>query len=183
MRKLLLMGLCGLFLSACRPAQPTPPATGIPTLPLPTLTPLPLATPTGSAPTLPPTDVPLALTPTPEPPCVNELMFVADVTVPDGAQFLPGQTLNKKWSVTNSGTCAWGPDYRLVLIEGNALGAATELALYPAKPGGAVSLEIPMTAPLEAGIYTGKWRARDPQGQLFGDAVYIKIEVIPLPTP
>ena len=98
-------------------------------------------------------------------------------------QLLPGQGLVKKWSVKNTGTCDWGPSYRLVLISGDSLGAASELALYPAKAGITVAWEIPMVAPQSPGAYTGKWQARDPAGNPFGAVVFIKIEVIPLPTP
>jgi hypothetical protein len=112
---------------------------------------------------------------------------VSDLTVPDGAQYLPGQTFVKKWSVRNAGTCHWGPGYRLVFVSGEALtgqpgGAAqTEYALYPAKAGTPAVWEIPMRAPDLPGEYTGRWQARDPQGELFGAFVFVEIEVIPLP--
>jgi hypothetical protein len=38
-----------------------------------------------------------------------------------------------------------------------------------------------MAAPLVPGEYVGRWQARDPAGNLFGDVMFIKIEVIPLP--
>jgi hypothetical protein len=129
--------------------------------------------------------IPLPATeaPTPELPCTNDVEFVSDVTAPDGAQYLPGQTFVKKWNVKNAGTCDWGPAYRLVLINGEAMGAPGELALYPARGGRNAILEIPMTAPNAPGQYTGRWRVRDPAGQLFGDFVSVRIEVIPLPAP
>ena len=67
--------------------------------------------------------------------CQYDLLFVADVTVPDGTQFAPGETFDKRWKVQNAGVCAWGPDFRIVLVAGDALAAPTELALYPALPG------------------------------------------------
>ena len=140
-----------------------------------------LASPTISLPepTLPqPTET---SAPTTEAACTNDAKFVDDLTVPDGTHILLGQTFSKKWSVQNSGTCDWGPDYRLVLVSGDALGAPSELALYPAKVGATVAWEIPMTAPLTEGEYTGRWQARDPDGNLFGALVFIKIEVVPLP--
>ena len=121
--------------------------------------------------------------PTPEGPCTNNASFVADITVPDGAQFQPGEPIDKQWRVKNTGTCEWGPDYRLVLVSGNALSARGEAALYPAKPGGEAILELPMVAPQEPGKYTGRWQARDTSGKLFGDRIFITIEVLgPPPT-
>ena len=141
-----------------------------------------LASPTSS----PPTHIPDQPTNTPEPTraaaCTNDAKFIEDLTVPDGTHFLPGQTFNKKWNVQNSGTCAWGPDYRLVLVSGDALNAPSEVALYPAKAGATGAWEIAMTAPFTPGEYTGRWQARDPAGNLFGALVFIKIEVIEMPT-
>src|SRR6185295_16557395 len=79
-----------------------------------------LASPTISLPepTLPqPTET---SAPTTEAACTNDAKFVDDLTVPDGTHILLGQTFSKKWSVQNSGTCDWGPDYRLVLVSGDA---------------------------------------------------------------
>jgi hypothetical protein len=163
----------------------TPTATTAATLPpvTPTTTPRPSQTPT----TLPAT---ATLSPTPtEGPCVNDAAFIEDVTVPDGAQFLPTQTFVKQWRVRNTGTCDWGPGYRLVLVGGEALTAPpgvtpqTEFALYPARAGEEAIWEISMRAPDTPGTYLGRWEARDPQGVLFGALVYVTIEVIPLPAP
>lgn len=175
-----------LTLTACSGNGATP--TSLFPSPLPvtrTFTPAPSDTPLVFAATDTPTPAPPTAfaTLTPQPPCINDSFFNADVTVPDGAQFLPTQTLVKKWSVQNTGTCDWGPDYRLVLVSGDAMGTTGEAALYPAKGGVPAVLEVAMTAPLTPGEYTGRWQARDPQGNLFGAVVFIKIEVIPLPTP
>lgn len=187
----------GVWLAACRPdpgAAPTsvltllPPATGLvmTATPPPTATAArPTPTPTRSAATAAPSATPV-IAATAEP-CLNDVEFLADLTVPDGAQFLPGQTFVKKWSVRNSGTCDWGPGYRLVFLNGDPLTAApgqaaqTEYALYPARADTAAIWEIPMRAPDLPGEYTGRWQARDPQGNYFGGLVFIKIEVIALP--
>jgi hypothetical protein len=118
----------------------------------------------------------------PPEPCVNDARFVRDVTIPDGTQFLPGQLLNKKWSVENTGSCDWGANYRLAFISGDALGAPSEVALYPARAGTPATWEIAMVAPQTPGAYTSRWQARDPAGNPFGAVVFIKITVIPMPT-
>jgi hypothetical protein len=120
-------------------------------------------------------------TASPTPPCADNLVFLNDVTVPDGSQFLPGQPIDKQWSVRNSGNCDWRADYRLVLVSGNALGPRSEAALYPAKAGAEAVLQLPMLAPQAPGQYTGRWQARNPDGKLFGNVIFIKVEVIALP--
>jgi len=140
-------------------------------------TPAPLAPEATAAPLIePPTAA------APEAPCVNDASFIRDVTIPDGTQFLPGQPLLKKWGVQNTGTCNWGPNYRLAFIGGDSLAAASEVALYPARAGSDATWEIPMVAPQAPGAYTSRWQARDPAGNLFGAVVFIKITVIPMPT-
>jgi next-to-BRCA1 protein 1 len=213
MRRAVALACLGLALclSACAPPS-APPAsllTPLPPLPSVTATLAPLipsptaslgartatavisATPPAAAgtPTGTPTGRPgpVRRTATPGPACTNDAEFLADLTVPDGAQFLPGQTFTKKWSVRNTGTCDWGPSYRLVFVSGEALTAApgvpgrTELALYPARAGALAVWEVSMRAPDAPGEYVGRWQARDPQGALFGGVVFIKIEVVPLP--
>jgi hypothetical protein len=189
----LALALC-LALAACSgPATGTPTrAQGFvsPTPPvLPVVTSTPIPSPTDhSTPTLEAaasdtpavslaTDTP---SPTPAGPCTNNARFVADVSVPDGTQFLAGQPFDKQWRVRNTGTCDWGADYRLVLVSGNALGAPSEVALYPAKGGTEAILELSMVAPAEPGAYTGRWQARSPTARLFGDRIFVTINVAPI---
>ena len=141
---------------------------------------LPVTAPPAAEPAATPLVEPPA--PAPEAPCANDARFVRDVTIPDGTQFLPGQLLLKKWSVENAGTCDWGANYRLVFINGDTLGAPSEVALYPARAGTTAIWEIPMVASQTPGAYTSRWQARDPAGNLFGAIVFIKITVIPMPT-
>jgi hypothetical protein len=137
---------------------------------------------------LPPTEAnppaPLAFTPTfqlpgpsPTPACTNALLFGQDVTIPDGTVVAPGSLLDKQWQVQNSGTCNWDNRYRLRLISGEPLGAATEQALFPARSGTQAILQIAFTAPTATGNYYSEWQAFDPLGMPFGDSLTIKISV------
>lgn len=200
-----------LYAAACTTPPTTPaPTSSRPTATRPAATPTELgqgATPTSTtAPsaTPAPTDQPPRATPdaappeitttaatpagivTPTPtggPCTNDVEYIADLTVPDGTVFAPGEPLVKQWSVQNTGTCDWDADYRLVLVSGNALGARSELALYPARAGLEAVIEVAMIAPAEPGNYTGRWQARDPAGNVFGDRIFITIQVLAPATP
>jgi hypothetical protein len=183
----IILGLgVSLLLGAC-----TPVASATPTLDAAANTRVARATatiPPSAAPIIPtitptpplPTVTPL---PTPTPPCENHAQYLHDLTVQDGTQFLPGQRFDKQWAVQNSGSCDWGPDYRLVLIGGDPLGAPNEVALYPAKANTEGLWEIAMIAPQTPGFYESRWKARDPDGNVFGATVFVKIEVIAVPTP
>jgi hypothetical protein len=131
-----------------------------------------------------PMSLPPSLTNTPAPtgtslPCTNDVTFGQDLTVPDGSEVLPGSAIDKQWRVTNSGTCNWDSTYRLKLIFGEALGASTEQALYPARAGTEATLRIVFIAPLEEGTYQSAWQAFGPEGEAFGDSVFMQIIVSP----
>ena len=135
---------------------------------------------TPSIPAITPTETlfpsPLVvLTPTPN--CIDSLVFLDDMTIPDFSIVSPGSTLDKQWLIQNSGSCNWDNRYRLQMIAGDALGAAPEQALFPARAGMQATLRIVFTAPLEAGDYYSEWQAFDAQSIPFGVSFFINIIV------
>ena len=115
--------------------------------------------------------------PTPTPFCTNVLSYIDDLTIPDGTRVPPNSTIDKRWLVENSGSCNWDSRYRLRLVEGEALNAPTEQALYPARGGSQFALRIVFTAPDDQGTYTTTWQAIAPDGTPFGDTFYMQIVV------
>ena len=57
------------------------------------------------------------------------------------------------------------------------MSAATTQALVPARNGTETIISIQFTAPLEPGTYRSEWKAFDPNGQSFGDLLYMVIVV------
>ena len=115
--------------------------------------------------------------PSPSPVCSPGLTFLEDITIPDGTIVNPGDTLDKRWLVENNGSCNWNGDYSLVLIAGAELGAPSDQALIPARSGNQAEIRILFSAPSELGSYRSAWQAQDPQGDLFGDPIFIEIVV------
>jgi len=115
--------------------------------------------------------------PTATPPCTDGLAFVEDITIPDGTVVSPGASVDKRWLVQNNGSCNWDADYRLKFVGGLEMGATTEQALYPARGGAQATIRITFTAPTEPGTYTTAWQAVNPDGEPFGDAVFMEIVV------
>ncbi|HZW02299.1 MAG TPA: NBR1-Ig-like domain-containing protein [Anaerolineaceae bacterium] len=109
--------------------------------------------------------------------CESNLSFLSDLTIPDGTVVYPGAVLDKRWEVSNSGTCSWGEGYSLRLTAGDNLQANPEQALFPARGGSQTTIQITFQAPPEPGIYRSAWQAFDPDGEPFGDPIYIEIEV------
>ena len=191
MRRLVWLTVAGLVLASCG-AQPRRSVTPART---PALTTLPHVTPLapGGSSALPSPSAEGAggfaspdSVPTPTflaPPlgadlCTYDLLFVSDLTVPDGTLFRPGDAIDKRWKVRNSGACAWGPEFRLVLVDGDPMGAPSELALYPALSGTDGIVRAQMIAPQQAGDYVSTWQARDPQGNLFGNKMWVRVSVV-----
>jgi hypothetical protein len=109
--------------------------------------------------------------------CLDSLGFVADLTVPDGTQIARGVEVDKRWQVKNTGTCNWDSRYRLILVAGSELGLPREQALVPARAGAESVIRLLLISPVVPGLYTSAWQARNPVGELFGDVIYIEIQV------
>jgi len=156
--------------------QPTATAYRAPTAAVP-LTPL-VALPPTQAVTPEPVDFPTAT-----PACSNNLSYIADLTIPDGTVVIAGETIDKRWQVKNTGTCNWDKSYHFRLTAGSNMGTNNEQALFPARSGIEFPLRILFTAPQDPGTYRSAWQAIDPQGQVFGDPVFIEVVVQSAPVP
>ncbi len=156
-----------------------------PTLSGPTAT--PTATPPGPTATPTDTQTPVIIVVTPTPtvtptPCNLDAAFVADVTVPDGTVFEPGARIDKIWRIRNSGSCLWESGYTWVFVSGDQMGAAASQAVPTTAVGGNVDIGVTMYAPSTPGTYTGYWRMKSSDGQVFGQTSSVRIVVSSLAT-
>lgn len=116
--------------------------------------------------------------PTERPPCEDNLVFLRDITVPDGSHFSPGAPIEKSWELRNDGSCAWIHGYYVQLRDGDQpLGAVPKQALPEAQPGETVTLTIEFIAPKQPGSYRSFWKAYAIGGEPFGVGFYIDIVV------
>lgn len=201
-----------LMLAACRgtppPATDTPPVLPTATAPAPTTAAPPAPTepaapsatpaaetsptPGGEAATATPVVSGAESSPSPAPTSppgtagTNLVEFVADVTVPDGTDFEPGEAFSKTWQVRNAGTATWTTAYALVFVSGDQMGGPASITL-PAEvpPGQTVDLTVDLVAPEALGTYTGFWMLRNAAGVAFGlsaegnQPIYVQIDVVP----
>jgi ABC-type amino acid transport substrate-binding protein/heat shock protein HslJ len=147
--------------------------------------PPPLPTPTPGAP---------AATPTPVPPpvCIDSSEFVMDLTYDDEGgtappTVQPGEDFTKGWRIRNSGSCRWGPDYRLNYVGGNNSAAQMDgepaYVEAPVEPGQTYDFYVDLEAPNGVyGVLQGRWQMQDPGGTYFGQTVWVMVEVV-APTP
>lgn len=155
--------LCGVVIPACGKAPRATPAT-----------PEALGPPAAGAASTPS----LEAAPTAQQDnCVDDAAFISDLSLPDGTAAAPGDKLSKQWSVQNTGTCDWGPDYRLVPILPNPLSDSGPVALYPARAGTQAIWQVSIDVPNSEGEVIGRWQAQNPDGVAFGEQVYVVLEV------
>lgn len=168
----LSLGLTMVLLSACgSQVDPTPTLAWTP-LPLVSSVPLPTATPTmaGAGFVLGNRE------------CINDAIFLEDLTVPDQTIVSAGELLDKRWSVQNSGSCDWGSGYHLIRVGLDPFESVGEIALYPARSGTTATWQVELNAPQEPGEHISIWQARAPDGTLFGQQVYVWV-LVATPTP
>ena len=165
-------------------ATPTQKPTDTPVPPSPTATPVP-PSPTATPVPPSPTATPIPPTPTQKPTPCDWVLFVKDITVPDGTSFLAGTQFTKTWRIENIGTCKWTREYALVFDSGELMGAVKLQWLDKAiLPGETVDLSMTMTAPSKEGKYTGYWKLRNQNSVLFGmgsdasKAFWVQINVV-----
>jgi hypothetical protein len=175
-RQLITVILIYLLLSACSPA-PTATPFRPPTAQAPLIEPTFIIQPTKQVVIIQSTPLP-TIVPTADPQdCSNNLSFINDITIPDNSFITFGSTVDKQWLVENNGTCNWDSNYRLKHLGGAQLGAPEEILLYPARAGTQATIQILFTAPFTDGVYESAWQAYDPDGNPFGDPIYIRITV------
>ena len=143
-----------------------------------TITPVPSNTPTAG-----PTNTQAAPATNTQIPSPCDLAgFVADVTIPDGTQFSPGDNFTKTWRLINNGTCTWTASYQLVFDSGDSMGAPASQALgQNVVPGGTVDISVALTAPNSSDTYRGNFKLRNDGGVIFGltngSPFFVEIEV------
>jgi ABC-type amino acid transport substrate-binding protein/heat shock protein HslJ len=133
--------------------------------------------------------------PTPAPPptpvCRDGMTFIQDLNFDDQnmtspPQFAPGQAFQKGWRILNSGTCTWDSTYTFVYAGGNVpaarMGGQPQPIQGPVAPGQTYDVSVNLVSPLAPGIYQGFWTMRAPTGLLFGNRVWVGIEVVGAPT-
>lgn len=106
-------------------------------------------------------------------------LFVADVTVPDGTDFLPNTAFIKTWRIRNAGTSTWTTDYALVFVSGDQMsGPASQRLPMAVPPGADIDLSVNLVSPAATGRYRGYWKIMNAAGKSFDDPFYVEIDVI-----
>lgn len=151
---------------------------------------VPIPTPDPNVPTVTPLPTSTAF------PCVDGMAYVADLNLDDNnmvspPQLQPSQSFQKGWRIKNTGTCTWNSSYSLVFSHGNVpqaqMGGQPTPIVGEVKPGDEYNMYVQFTAPFTPGIYKSFWTMQNAKGNLFGNRIWVGIEIpgpaTPTPVP
>ena len=123
-----------------------------------------------------PTLTPLAASPTVQPGTTKFECAKASLeseTIVDGTIFKPGAGFTKTWQITNTSTCVWDTNYKIVFLSGDMLGGGYVYNLPRVTgPGQTVPIELVLTAPATDGEYKSEWMLQTPDNYMFGVGPY-----------
>lgn len=109
--------------------------------------------------------------------CTLNLVYVADVTIPDDSVIQPGASFSKTWRLRNASDCDWSLGYRFVFSSGSLMGANGTVALPPVRANSEFEVTVDFIAPTAPGTYTSRWQAEAPTGESFGMVPFVRIVV------
>jgi hypothetical protein len=118
-----------------------------------------------------------------QPGTFDNVQYESDVTHPNGTLVNAGEQFIKTWRVRNTGTSAWIAGYALAFVGDRQMNGPDSVPLPTALPGETSELSVTLEAPLAPGLHRSTWRARNSEGQLFGDLLYAEIRVPISSTP
>jgi len=116
-------------------------------------------------------------------PCFN-LLWIEDVTIPDGTQMKAGEVFTKTWLVQNIGGCAWRTGFTFSHVGGDRMRGNTVVLQEPIQTGSKRELSVQLVVPSgQTGLIQSSWRMADESGNFFGDTLSVNIMVGGITTP
>jgi len=108
--------------------------------------------------------------------------FVENVTIPERAVVLPGQTLVKTWRVENVGTTDWPENSKLIFFRGDrSMSTEEEFPIPVCKAGQSVEVNAVILTPTQPGRHTAVFRLADADRMPFGPRLWCDV-VVPDPS-
>jgi hypothetical protein len=88
-------------------------------------------------------------------------------TVADGSTVSPSQKFTIVWTLKNTGTTTWDPNYLVRLFGGNSFGFSDSKLDKTVKPGANTTITMELTAPATTGEYSTVWVLTNLDGRNF----------------
>ena len=108
----------------------------------------------------------------------DNMVFIADTTIPDFTPIMAGQNFVKTWKIKNTGSCAWKTGYVLAWSWGDSkMGGETTALATEVAPNKMTQISVSLKGPVKPGSYHGYWRLQNSAGYRFGEALSLVIVV------
>ncbi|XP_006652412.2 protein JOKA2 [Oryza brachyantha] len=111
----------------------------------------------------------------------HDCRFIKDVTVPDGTEMAPSTPFMKIWRMHNNGSSMWPYGTCLIWVGGDQFARHSSVKLGISVDGFPIDQEIDVgvdfVTPTKPGRYISYWRLASPAGQMFGQRVWVIIQV------
>jgi len=107
-----------------------------------------------------------------------KVKFVENVTIPERAVVLPGQTLIKTWRVENTGSTDWPEGCKLIFLRGDrSMSTEEEFPVAVCKAGQSAEVSAVIVTPTQTGRHTAVFRLADADRVPFGPRLWCDIVV------
>jgi len=107
-----------------------------------------------------------------------KVKFVENVTIPERAVVLPGQTLIKTWRVENTGKSDWPENCRLAFRRGErSMSTEADFPVPVCKVGQSVEISAVIVTPTQPGRHSAVFRLADPERIPFGPRLWCDVIV------
>lgn len=91
-------------------------------------------------------------------PCYN-LLWIEDVTIPDGTQMKAGEVFTKTWLVQNIGGCAWHTGFTFQHVGGDPMRGNTVTMQEAIQTGSKREISVQLVVPSDvSGVIQSSWR-------------------------
>jgi len=103
--------------------------------------------------------------------------LVSDLSIPDGTKFDPGDTFEKSWRLSNTGTCDWTADFKFAYVGGDLFGSDTTKIRQRVNVGNTMDFSLQLVAPSGSGTVVSNWQMATDDGHLFGPVLTVSIKL------
>lgn len=115
--------------------------------------------------------------------CYN-LIWIKDVTIPDGQPMKANEVFTKTWLVQNVGGCTWPVGFTFSHVGGDLMRGETVKLKEPIPVGAKREISVQLAVPSGInGLIQSSWRMADADGKYFGDTLSVNIVVGNITTP
>src|SRR5512138_2465263 len=91
---------------------------------------------------------------------------MTETLTPDETTVAAGSVFTKTWRIANTGTCVWGPDYRLTYYSDERMSAPESISIGAANPGENVDISVNLTAPTTPGRHQANFVIKNTAGAI-----------------